>query len=53
MHASLTEQINALALYNREIFMEVKSVADAYLNKNGRRYVNMESLFGFMARMTV
>jgi len=40
-------------MHNRETFSEIKARIDSYLNKNGRRYVSMASLFVFMSRMAL
>jgi hypothetical protein len=52
-HLLSSEEINALVMHNRETFSEIKAMIDSYLNKNGRRYVSMDSLFGFMSRMAL
>ncbi|KAI9846781.1 MAG: DNA-directed DNA polymerase alpha catalytic subunit pol1 [Sclerophora amabilis] len=41
------EQILALAEHNRERFATLKGVVDRYLDKCGRQWVAMDSLFGF------
>ena len=42
-----TENILALAEHNRGRFMTLKGVVDKYLDKCGRQWVAMDSLFGF------
>jgi DNA polymerase alpha subunit A len=41
-----TEQILALAEHNRVRFGTLKAVVDRYLDKCGRQWVAMDSLFG-------
>jgi DNA polymerase alpha subunit A len=48
-----SEAIASIALHNRETYSEIKAIVDSYLSKCGRRYVSMDSLFGFMGRMAV
>jgi DNA polymerase alpha subunit A len=43
------DSIHALAEYNRTRFGTVKGVVDGYLRKCGRQWVEMDSLFKFMA----
>jgi DNA polymerase alpha subunit A len=45
------EEIRALAKANQTSFSLVTAVADRYLDRNGRRYVDMKGLFGFMERI--
>jgi DNA polymerase alpha subunit A len=45
------EEIRALAKANQTSFSLVTAVADRYLDRNGRRYVDMRGLFGFMERI--
>lgn len=44
----LREKVEVLAEVNRERFDTVKRVVKAYLDKNGRQWVNMGSLFEFV-----
>jgi DNA polymerase alpha subunit A len=32
---------------------QLSAVADKYLDRNGRRYVDMKGLFGFMERVRI
>ena len=41
------ERILALAEHNRERFGTLKGVMDRYLDKCGRQWVAMDSIFGF------
>ncbi|WRT65216.1 uncharacterized protein IL334_002159 [Kwoniella shivajii] len=45
------EDIRALVLPNTALFAQLVSVSDKYLDKNGRRFVDMKGLFGFMERI--
>jgi len=38
---------------NAAAFNQLDAVADKYLDKNGRRYVDMKSLFGFMEKIRI
>lgn len=45
------ERIFALAEHNRERFQTLKAVVDSYLDKCGRQWVAMDSLFGFALKV--
>ncbi|KAK4685136.1 DNA polymerase alpha subunit A, partial [Tremellales sp. Uapishka_1] len=45
------EEIKALTTANQAAFTQLAAVADKYLDRNGRRYVDMKGLFGFMERI--
>ncbi|WVQ68773.1 uncharacterized protein L199_006982 [Kwoniella botswanensis] len=47
------EEIRALVLPNTALFAQLVNVTDKYLDKNGRRFVDMKSLFGFMERIKI
>ncbi|ORX36128.1 hypothetical protein BD324DRAFT_642777 [Kockovaella imperatae] len=47
------EEINALANANAAAFAELAAVTDKYLDKNGRRYVDMGGLFKFMEKFKI
>jgi DNA polymerase alpha subunit A len=38
---------------NSAAFNQLAAVADKYLDRNGRRYVDMKSLFGFMEKIRI
>ena len=40
-----------MALGNQKALGTLVSVVDKYLDRNGRRYVDMKGLFGFMEKM--
>ncbi|KAI1769076.1 hypothetical protein GGR53DRAFT_277778 [Hypoxylon sp. FL1150] len=46
LSAAEREAVDALAEHNRERFATVKGVVDKYLDKCGRRWVAMDTLFG-------
>lgn len=45
------EEVRALVNANHATLAQVAAVAERYLDRNGRRYVDMKSLFGFMERI--
>lgn len=45
------DEIRALTNANARGFAEVTRLIERYLEKNGRRYVDMKGLFGFMERI--
>ena len=47
------EDVRALTTSNTALLSQGVSVADRYLDKNGRRWVDMRSLFGFMERISL
>ncbi|WWC67483.1 uncharacterized protein I206_101391 [Kwoniella pini CBS 10737] len=47
------EEIRALVLPNTALFGQLVQVTDKYLDKNGRRFVDMKGLFGFMERIKI
>ena len=47
------EEIRALVLANQACFAQLAAVADRYLDRNGRRYVDMKGLFGFMEKVQI
>ena len=47
------EEIHALATANAAALNQLAAVTDKYLDKNGRRYVDIKSLFGFMERIRI
>lgn len=44
------EKVRVLVEVNRERFETVRGVVKGYLEKSGRQWVDMGSLFGFMGR---
>ena len=51
--APFVEEIGALANANAAAFAQLASVTDKYLDKNGRRYVDMKGLFKFMDKFKI
>jgi len=49
--ADKKEKIKVLAELNRERFDTVRDVVKAYLERNGRQWVQMDSLFGFALKL--
>ena len=47
------EEVNALANANAATLNQLSDVTDRYLDKNGRRYVDMKGLFGFMEKIKI
>ncbi|WWC58983.1 uncharacterized protein I303_101529 [Kwoniella dejecticola CBS 10117] len=47
------DEIRALVLPNTALFGQLVQVTDKYLDKNGRRFVDMKGLFGFMERIKI
>ena len=47
------EKVKVLAEVNRERFRTVKDTVEMWLKKNGRQWVQMDSLFGFALEMAV
>ncbi|WWC87362.1 uncharacterized protein L201_002251 [Kwoniella dendrophila CBS 6074] len=47
------EEIRALVLPNTALFTQLLNAIDGYLDKNGRRFVDMKGLFGFMERIRI
>lgn len=47
------DEIRPLTTANQQVFSELVAVTDMYLDKNGRRYVDLKSLFGFMERIKI
>lgn len=47
------EEVRALALANQASFAQIAGLAERYLDRNGRRYVDMKGLFGFMERVRI
>ena len=45
------ERVAALAEHNRRRFATVKAIIDGYLDKCGRQWVQMDSLFGFQLNL--
>ena len=45
------EEVRALSHANEPAFAALLGVVDKYLDRNGRRYVDMKGLFGFMERI--
>lgn len=45
------EEISALAIANQQTFMALVTAVDKYLDRNGRRFVDMKGLFGFMDKL--
>lgn len=45
------DDVRALAASNAAALSAAIGVVDKYLDRNGRRYVDMGSLFGFMERV--
>jgi DNA polymerase alpha subunit A len=48
-----SEEVRALALANQADFAQLAGVAERYLDRNGRRYVDMKGLFGFMEKVRI
>jgi len=44
------EKVGVLAEINRERFETIRGVIKGYLDKSGRQWVDMGTLFGFMGR---
>jgi DNA polymerase alpha subunit A len=42
-----------LAIANQSTLNQLAAVADKYLDRNGRRYVDMKGLFGFMEKIRI
>jgi DNA polymerase alpha subunit A len=42
-----------LATANSRGFAEILAVVERYLERNGRRYVDMKGLFGFMEKIKI
>lgn len=49
----LPEELSVLASHNRETFNILSVLANRYLDKCGRRYVDMQGLFGFMEKIRI
>lgn len=47
------DEVRALAMANSRGFAEVTGKVEKYLERNGRRYVDMGGLFGFMERIRI
>lgn len=47
------EEVRALVTANQVGFAVLEGVVNGYLEKNGRRYVDMKGLFGFMNNLKV
>lgn len=45
------EEIRALSLANQKGFGDIDYMVQKYLERNGRRYVDMKGLFGFMEKI--
>lgn len=45
--------MRAVATANSTALNQLAAVADKYLDKNGRRYVDMKGLFGFMEKVRI
>jgi DNA polymerase alpha subunit A len=53
MDAEERQKLEVLGDCNRERFETAKDVVRGYLERNGRQWVQMDSLFGFMLKQTV
>ena len=51
--AEKKEKISVLAEVNRERWETLRGVVKGYLEKNGRQWVQMDSLFGFALKAMV
>ena len=49
----VTEEVRALGMANQPAFNQLATVADKYLDRNGRRYVDMKGLFEFMEKIRI
>lgn len=47
------DEIRPLTTANQKVLSELVAVTDMYLDKNGRRYVDLKGLFGFMERIKI
>lgn len=47
------DEVKALAMANSRGFSEVGAMVEKYLERNGRRYVDMSGLFGFMEKIRI
>ncbi|EIW68554.1 hypothetical protein TREMEDRAFT_31892 [Tremella mesenterica DSM 1558] len=47
------EELRALLIPNLQAFNQITRVAQRYLDKNGRRFVDLKGLFGFMERVRI
>jgi DNA polymerase alpha subunit A len=47
------DEVRALAQANSRGFAEVAGMVEKYLERNGRRYVDMSGLFGFMEKIRI
>lgn len=48
---TVSEEISALAIANKQTFSALVTAVDNYLDRNGRRFVDMKGLFGFMEKL--
>ena len=47
----VAEEVNAVAMANQNTLTTLIAVVDKYLDRNGRRFVDMKGLFGFMEKI--
>lgn len=47
------DTVRALATANSRGFADIVALVERYLERNGRRYVDMKGLFGFMERVKI
>ncbi|OXH31047.1 DNA polymerase alpha subunit A [Cryptococcus neoformans] len=47
------DEIRPLTTANQQVLSKLVAVTDTYLDKNGRRYVDLKGLFGFMERIKI
>lgn len=47
------EELQAIAMHNQGLYSEISTMLNEYLDKCGRRYVDLTSLFSFMKKLAV
>lgn len=47
------DEVRALTTANQQRFQQLEQVVEGFLDRNGRRYVDMKGLFGFMERIKI
>lgn len=53
LSGSRAEELQAIALRNQPLYQEILSMLEAYLDKCGRRYVDLGGLFSFMNKLVL
>lgn len=51
--AARAEELQAIALRNQSLYSEILAMLEAYLDKCGRRYVDLGGLFSFMSKLVL